>query len=143
MVVSDAILVYSPEKELEVLAQLGERGDLVDWKPAIVLAAAYLEKFGIDRLKRYFEDRKIQLSGRLENLSLNEVAIFLYGLEMINERFFTYMTQIWSERGNIVHQKGTLPAYVGNEANKKYGKMIRNALKIIRFLKTQEDEKHE
>lgn len=139
----DVILVYSPEKELEVLAQLAERGDKVDWKPAIVLAVAYLEKFGIGKLKRHFEDRKIKLSGRLESLSLNDVAVFLYGLEVINEKFFNFMTKIWRERIKIVHQKGTLPAYIGNEANEKYGEMIRNALEIIKFLKSQEDEKHE
>lgn len=132
----DAILVYSPEKELEVLAELASKGNLVDWKPAIILAAAYLEKFDIYKLKRYFEEKKIQLSGKLENLSLNEVAVFLYGLGLIDEKFFTWMTQIWNERNNIVHQKGALPAYVGEEANKKYGKMISNALEIIKFLKS-------
>ena len=50
----DAILVYSPEKELEVLSSLAEVGDKIDWKPAIILSAAYLETFGIEKLKRYF-----------------------------------------------------------------------------------------
>jgi hypothetical protein len=134
--VIDAIFVYSPEKELEVLAGLAEKGDLVDWKPAIILAAAYLERFGIAKLKRHFGDRKIRLSGRLEGLSLNDVTTFLYGLDLINEKFFTWMTQIWSERIDVVHPRGVLPAYVGEEANKKYGEMIRNALEIINFLKT-------
>jgi hypothetical protein len=134
--VIDAIFVYSPEKELDVLAQLAKKGNSVDWKPAIILAAAYLERFGIEKLKRHFKDRKIKLSKRLESLSLNEVAIFLYGLEMIDDRFFTFMTHIWSERRKIVHQKGTLPAYVGDEANQKYGKMLKNALEIITSLKS-------
>lgn len=119
-----------------MLAQLAEKGDLVDWKPAIILAAAYLERFGIDRLKRQFKDRNIKLNRRLENLSLNEVAIFLYGLDLIYEKFFTWITQIWSERIDIVHQKRTLRAYVGDKANKKYSEMIRNALEIITFLKS-------
>jgi hypothetical protein len=134
--VTDAIFVYSPEKELEVLAQLAEKGDLVDWKPAIIMAAAYLEKVGIRKLKKHFESKRIPLSGRLEGLSLNDVSTFLYGLELIDEKFFTWMTQIWSERTDIVHQRVTLPAYIGDEANKKYGNMTRNALEIIDFLKS-------
>ncbi len=61
----DAIFVYSPEKELEVLSKLAEKGDQVDWKPAIILASAYLEKYGIDRLKVHFKSEKIALAGRL------------------------------------------------------------------------------
>jgi lambda repressor-like predicted transcriptional regulator len=130
-----AIFVNSPEKELEILVALAQKGDQIDWKPAIILAAAYLEKFGIELLKKHFEKRKIQLSGKLEGLSLNDVTTFLYGLSLIDEKFFTWMTEIWKERISIVHQRETLPAYVGDEANKKYGKVIANTLEIIAFLK--------
>ncbi len=51
----DTIFVYGPKKELEVLASLAIEGNKVDWKPAIILAAAYLEKSGHERLRRYFE----------------------------------------------------------------------------------------
>ena len=132
----DWIQVYSPEKELAVLVQLAEKGDQVDWKPAIILAAVYLERSSAARLKRHFEGRKITLSSKLDRLSLNDLATFLYGLELISEKYFTWMTQIWSERIDIVHPRGTLPAYVGNEANEKYGEMIRQALEIMSFLKS-------
>lgn len=143
----DAILVYSPEKELEVLSELASLGEKMDWKPAIILSAAYLEKFGIQKLKGYFKrkserarkkkEKVVELSGRLEDLSLPEVAILLYGLELIKPIFFTHMNQIWRERTKIVHPKGSLPAYVGEEANKKYGRMIRQALAIIQFLQSE------
>jgi len=132
---SDTIVVYSAEKELEVLAQLAE-GKRIDWKPAILMATAYLEKFGIDKLKRHFRDRKRQFGGKLESLSLNQVAILLYGLEIISEDPFDFMTQMWRERINITHQKGELPAYVGDEANKKYREMIERALEILKLLKS-------
>jgi hypothetical protein len=131
----DAILVYSPEKELEVLSSLAEVGDKIDWKPAIILSAAYLETFGIKKLKRYFELKKVQLGELLKRLSLSKVANLLKSNDLINEKQFSKMKQIWSERNDIVHPKGILPAYVGGEANKKYGKMIGEALKIIEYLK--------
>jgi hypothetical protein len=134
----DAILVYSPEKELEVLAKFAQDGNIVDWKPAIILSAAYLEKFGVEKLKRHFEKKKIKIIEKLEGLSLPEVSLFLYGLGLIEEKRYTHMSQIWRERIKIVHQKGILPAYVGEEANKKYGKMIKHALEIIGNLKKKE-----
>lgn len=131
----DAILVYSPEKELEILASFAEVGKEIDWKPAIILAAAYLEKFGIEKLQRHFKEKTIKLGRKLEHLSLNHVTTLLYGLGLIENKDFTQMGQIWGERINIVHPKRKLPAYVGEAANKKYGKMVRNALRIIESLK--------
>lgn len=137
----DAIFVYSPERELKILASLATSGELIDWKPAIILSAAYLEKFCIKKLKGYFEKKEIKLGKKLERLSLPEVTILLYGLELIKTNHFAYMNKIWKERIKIVHPKGTLPAYVGEEANKKYGKMIDDALKIIDFLKRKGEKK--
>jgi len=136
----DVILVYSPEKELEVLSRLASSGDKIDWKPSIILSAAYLEKFSIERLKRFFQEKKIKISGKLENLSLPQVATLLYGLDLVKDEHFTKLSQIWKERIRIVHPKGTLPAYVGDEANKKYENMIREALKIIEYLKSEKKE---
>jgi hypothetical protein len=135
---SDTIIVYSPEKELEVLSSLAEVGDKVYWKPAIILSAAYLEKFGIEKLKQYFWKKKTEFGKKLENLSLSQAATLLYGLNLIKNGDFTQINQVWSERIRIVHPKGSLPAYVGKEANRKYGKIITNALKIIESLKKKE-----
>lgn len=73
----DAILVYNPKTELEILSSLAIEGDKVDWKPVIVLASSYLEKFGHERLKRYFEEKqarekkKVKLSKKLEARALD------------------------------------------------------------------------
>lgn len=136
----DAILVYSPEQELKILANLANSGELIDWKPAIIFSAAYLEKFGIEKLKRYFERKGIKISGKLERLSLREVAILLYGLELIKTKNFSHMNRIWKERIRIVHPKGTLPAYIGEEANKKYEKIVEDTLIIIEYLKKEKKE---
>lgn len=132
---SNAVCVYSSEKELEVLSNLAEKGNLVDWKPAIVLASAYLEKYGIKKLKRYFKNKKIPLAERFEKLSLSDVEVFLYGLDLIPEKYFTWIDQIWRERCNIIHQKGELPAFVGKEAKEKYRGMVDRALEVLKFLK--------
>jgi hypothetical protein len=132
---ANAILVYSPEKELEVLSKLAEKGDQVDWKPAIILASAYLEKYGIDRLIIHFKSRKIAFAKKLVKLSLPDVAVLLYGLELIPEKYFTWIDNIWHERLVIIHQKREMPVYVGNEANEKYRAIIARALEVLKFLK--------
>jgi hypothetical protein len=131
----NANLVYSPEKELQILSKLAEQGDHVDWKPAIILASTYLEKYGIEKLKQFFTDKKITLAGRFENMSLSDVEVFLYGLNLLPEKYFTWIDQVWHERCNIIHQKGELPSYVGNEANKKYGGMLDRSLEVLQYLK--------
>ena len=133
----DAIIVYGPEKELEVLAKLAQSGKEIDWKPAIILSATYLEKFGTDRLKQFFEKKKLNFGKSLEKLSLPQVATLLYGLDLIKPAHFTQIKQIWAERRRIIHVKRHLPAYVGLEANRKYGKWIQNTLRVIEYLKKE------
>jgi neutral trehalase len=144
----DIILVYSPEKELQVLTDLAKVGKEIDWKPVIILSAAYLEKFGKDKLKRYlteqslsgvtisFKDTKSRLRKKdLEELSLYNVIKFLFGLSLIKKQEFNQMDEIRKERNTIVHTKGIPPLYVGNKANDKYEKMVNNTLDIIKSLK--------
>ena len=55
----DAILVYSPEKELEVLSEMAISTKEIDWKPALILSAAYLEKIGIVRIAEFLKSGRI------------------------------------------------------------------------------------
>jgi len=132
----DTFPIYSPEKELQVLAKLAKEGKHVDWKPAIILAATYVEKYGIERLQKFFEGKEVDLSGKFETFSLSDVSILLYGLNLIDSKTYTHMNQIWCERRSIIHQKGRIPKgdYLGDEANTKYTPMLRNATQIIRTL---------
>lgn len=140
-----AHLIYSPEKELQVLAKLATEGKQVDWKPAIILAATYLEKYGVERLRKLFKGKKVELSGKFEAFSLSDVSILLYGLNLIDSKTYTHMNQIWGERIKIVHSKGKTPKgdYLGDEANTKYAPMLKNALQIIRILNGQKVLNHE
>ena len=134
---SYAVVVYSEEKELEVLSEMAISRKEIDWKPAIILSAAYLEKFGILRLREILNSRKINLEKKLENLSLTEVTTFLYGLHQINHKEFTQISQIRKERNKIIHPRGlSIPVFFGEKANKKYKTLVENALKIISSLKT-------
>jgi len=133
----DAVIVYSPEKELEVLSEMAIKTKEIDWKPVIILSAVYLEKFAIFRLKEILKNRKIKLDKKIENLSLNQVSLFLYGFHQINHKEFTKINQIRRERNRIIHQKdSSIPVFFGDKANKKYKKLVENALEIISSLKT-------
>ncbi len=133
----DAILVYSPEKELQVLTALARIGDKLDWKPAIILSATYLEKFGFEKLQRFFKQNKMKQDKKLEDLRLHGVANCLLKYELINQESFDVIDKIRKERNAIVHQKKRLPVYVGSQANEKYELMIRKAIKIIEDLKEE------
>jgi hypothetical protein len=142
MVTFNAFLVYSPEAEIEHLAKNAVIGKEIDWKPAIILSATYLEKFGIEKLLRHFEGKAIQPKSILQrNLQLPEVALLLYGLGLIPEKHYTNMTQISSARRDAVHMVGkTSKNYLGEEANKIYGKMIQDTLEIIASLKAKQEK---
>lgn len=131
----DAILVYSPEKELEVLARLANDGKEVDWKPAIIFSATYIEKLGIQKLKRYIEGKGITIDEKVEDLTLFKVASFLHEFGLIDHNDFTHINEIRKERNSMVHQKESNIAYVGESANEKYEKMKNNALRIITALR--------
>jgi len=95
---SNAVVVYSEEKELEILSEMAITSNENDWKPAIILSAVYLEKIGIVRIAEFLKNRKIKLGNKLDNFSLNDVAIFLYILHQIGDREFTQINQIRKER---------------------------------------------
>jgi hypothetical protein len=132
----DIFAIYSPEKELEVLARLATEGKQVDWKPAIVLAAAYLEGYGAVKLKNFFEQKETKFKERFDRVSLPEINMFLYGLGLIKSEIWKQMNTIWKERLNIVHPKGMVPEgdYLGREANKRYAPMIKKAVEIMKIL---------
>ena len=128
---------YSEEKELEVLSEMARTTKEIDWKPAIILSTAYLEKIGIVRISEFLKNRKVKLGKKLDDLSLNDVAIFLYILHQIGDKEFTQINQIRKERDRIIHPRGTkIPVYFGEKANNKYAKMVENTINIISKLKS-------
>ena len=134
---SNAVVVYSEEKELEILSEMAISTKEIDWKSAIILSAAYLEKIGIVRIAEFLKNRKIKLGKKLDNFSLNDVAIFLYILHQIGDREFTQINQIRKERNRIIHPRGTnIPVYFGEKADNKFKKIVENTIKIISLLKS-------
>jgi len=133
----DATLVYSEEKELEVLSEMAMTAKEIDWKPVIILSCAYLEKFGILNMSDFFKNQKTKLGKKLDNLTLSNIAIFLYAMHQINDKEFTQINQIRKERNRIIHPRGNkIPVYFGEKANAKYKKMVENTIRIISILKS-------
>jgi hypothetical protein len=132
-----ATLVYSEEKELEVLSEMAMTAKEIDWKPVIILSFAYLEKFGILNMSDFFKNQKTKLGKKLDNLTLSNIAIFLYAMHQINDKEFTQINQIRKERNRIIHPRGNkIPVYFGEKANAKYKKMVENTIRIISILKS-------
>ena len=129
--------VYSEKRELEVFSEMAIKTKIIDWKAVIILSAAYLEKFGMSKISEFLANRRIKLGKKLDNLSLNEISVFLYILHQITDKEFTQINQIRKARNRIIHPRGTkIPIYFGEKANSKYEKMVENAINIISSLKS-------
>jgi len=100
---SNAVVDFGEERELEVLSEMAIKTKEIDWKPAIILSAAYLEKVGILRMAEILKNRKTKFGKKLDNCSLNEVSLFLYALHQISDKEHTQINQIQKERNRIVH----------------------------------------
>lgn len=130
-------VVYSEEKELGVLSDMAMTAKEIDWKPVIILSCAYLKKFGLLNVSDLLKNQKTKLGKKLDNLTLKNIAIFLYAMHQINDREFTQINQIQKERNRIIHPRGTkTPVYFGEKANNKYSKMVENTINIISTLKS-------
>jgi hypothetical protein len=98
----------------------------IDWKPVIILSCAYLEKFALLNVTEFLKNRKTKLNKKLDNLALNDIAIFLYAMHQINDTEFTQINQIRKERNRIIHPRGNkIPMYFGEKANVKYKKWLK------------------
>ena len=134
---SNSSVNYSEEKELEVLSEMAINAQEIDWKPAIIISCAYLKKCGLSKLNSFLKHQKTKLGKKFDNLSLNEIAIFLYAMHQINDKEFTQINQIQKAKNRIINPKGTKNIlYFGEKANKKFKNLINNAIKIINSLQS-------
>ena len=124
----DVILVLGPIRSLE--ETIREK----DWFKGIVLSATHLERQGILKLKDHFKFKKLTMEENIERLTLGEIALFLYGLDKIEESQYKTMMEVHRERNRAVHQKRVTRAFIGEEANRKYEPLIRNAIQCLRTL---------
>ena len=131
------IVDNSEEKELKLLSDMAMTTKEIDWKPAIILSCAYLEKNGLPRINEFLKNRKTKLGKKLDNLTLTEIAIFLYAMHQINDKEFTQINQIQKAKNRIIHPKGTKNnLYSDKKANSKSKNMVDNAISIIQSLKS-------
>ena len=128
---------FNEEKELELLSKLATTSH-IDWKPAILLSEAYIEKYAKNRLKQILKNRKINLDKKIQNITLKQLTLFLYSLHEINSKEFTEINKIQSQKNRIINPKKTCPqTYFGEKANKKYKPLIESTIKIISTLKNK------
>jgi hypothetical protein len=133
----NADATYGEIRQLEIFSEMAIKTKEIDWKPAIILSAAYLEKFGISKISEFLKNRRIKLCKKLDKFSLNEISVFLYILHQINDKEFTQINQIQKARNRIINPRGTkIPVYFGEKADNKYEKMVENAINLISSLKS-------
>jgi len=128
---------YGEIRQLKIFSEMAIKTKEIDWKQAIMLSASYLEKLGILKISEFLKNRRIKLAKKLNNLSLDEISVFLYTLHQINDKEFTQINQIRKARNRIIHPSGTkIPVYFGEKADNKYEKMVENAINIISSLES-------
>ncbi|MEJ2272528.1 MAG: hypothetical protein P8X91_08655 [Candidatus Bathyarchaeota archaeon] len=128
---------YTETKELEILSEMAMTKKEIDWKPAVILSCAYIKKYGFFRISEFLKNRKTKIGKKLDNLTLTEVAVFLYAMHQINDKEFTQINQIQKAKNRIIHPKGTNKIlYFGKKADNDYKNMVDIAIKLIHSLKS-------
>lgn len=105
-----------------------------DWFKGIVLSATMLERYGCLMLKEQFASKQTKVDEQLERLHLKEIALFLYGLQKIDETHYEIMLMVNHERNKAVHQTKDRTFFVTREADKKYEPLIRKAIECLKVL---------
>ena len=71
------------------------------WFSGIAMATAFFEFWGLELLKENFKGK---ISGdKLEDLRLEEIILFLYSSEIIDESTYTKMMEVKKVRNKVVH----------------------------------------
>jgi len=71
------------------------------WFYGVVMATAFFEVFGLELLKERFKGK---ISGdKLKHLRLEQVIMFLYSSEIIDQLTYTKMMEVKDVRNKIVH----------------------------------------
>jgi protein tyrosine phosphatase len=119
MVSVDAIFVRSPLKFLNdaIVNQRHYEG--------VVVSVTYLERYGIDKLKKYFKTQGVPLEPMgLERLTFDKMTRMLEGFGIIDHHTHSQMNEVNVERNKIVQELRHPDALDKNEAEKTINKAI-------------------
>jgi len=115
----DAVLVRSPLKFLsDAIAQKR-------FLEGVIVSVMYFERFGLRRIKEYFESKSIPLKPmEIENLRLSTILLMLKGFQIISPKIHDLMGEVCKERNHIVHKMQHPDAIEETKARKTIEKAI-------------------
>ena len=95
----DAILVRTP------LRFLSDAIAARRFLEGVVVSVIYFERFGIDRLKEYFNSKNVPLDAlKVESLRLQIIMRMLEGFSIIDHHIHSLMGEVCQYRNTIVHE---------------------------------------
>ena len=121
----DALIVRSPLKFLQDTIE-AER-----YIEGVVVSAMYLERYGVDELKKYFILKKVPLDPlNLDELYLSKIIDWLCGFGIIKPHIKGWMDEVRKERNSIVHELRSPDMLDTDKAND----IIYKAIQCLNFL---------
>jgi Zn-dependent peptidase ImmA (M78 family) len=70
------------------------------WFEGVILATALLESISVTKLRVYYQDKLDDL-GKIDNLSFEKIAMFLFGLGIINQSTYSRMIIINQQKKEL------------------------------------------
>jgi hypothetical protein len=117
-----ALLVFPPIRALEETIKHKE------WFKGVVLSATYFEHFGLEKLKEKY--RGMIDPQKIENLSLEQIIMFLHISGLIDQPTYSRMIEVKNARNNLVHEPWANVVMTPEEAKK----IIEKAIECLKFL---------
>lgn len=100
----------------------------------IILANVFFENFAYRIISKYLENNNRNISrNKLDNMTLNDYILFLYGAGIINQVNYTKMIEVKNKRNELVHSKK------GSYDMKRFYLFESDEQKVTRLLKLSKD----
>lgn len=111
----------------------------------IILANVFFENLSYRIISKYLDNNKRQISkNNIENLTLHELIIFLYGTGLINQEIYSKMLEVKATRNKLVHSKsGSIDMkrfYLFEQDENRVIKLLKMSKEVIDFLECKEKE---
>jgi len=119
---ASALVVFPPIRSLK------ETIDHEEWYKGVVLSATYFEHFGLEKLKEKY--RGVIDPQKIENLSLEQIIMFLYISGLIDQPTYSKMIEVKNARNDLVHKPWEHVAMTPEDAKK----LIEKAIECLKYL---------